>query len=365
MDPWKRRFQLESIIFSGYVSFREGIDSPWFSHGRLMSLSMITYLHTFRWGNEVAGRPSNIPEMPSKRVAEMPQSLPSPKRSRSDVDVPQEETNESHSCEKCGALDLPSWAARCTACWRLYFRSSDSDFYLRCPIEQKDEAKKRGAAFDFGLKKWYVPAGKDISKCEKWLVRCVKCKEGTLDILDRQVDPSNPSGCVEHWCCILCIHSCFWEEIRRGLTGNCTSTFLPILVGNHPDSKERWPKVQPAEYLFLLRDLHKGLNDHPKMKYDPTSRKHPPQCDPEGEKDRLARVEAEQREQERKDIIVGSQGAGIRELEISCETFGKFPFSTRLIEHWGISRNQLHGELLVIIVRRLCPQNAGERFWEW
>lgn len=120
--------------------------------------------------------------MPSKRVADMPQSLPSPKRSRSDVDVPRnEETNESHSCEKCGALDLPSWAARCTACWRLYFRSSDSDFYLRCPIEQKDEAKKRGAAFDFGLKKWYVPAGKDISKCEKWFVRCVKCKEGGLE----------------------------------------------------------------------------------------------------------------------------------------------------------------------------------------
>ena len=166
-----------------------------------------------RSGNEVAG------SMPSKRVAEMSQSLPSPKRSRSDVDVPLDETNEIHSCEKCGALDLPSWAARCTACWRLYFRSSDSDFYLRCPFEQKDEAKKRGAAFDSGLKKWYVPAGKDISKCETWFlgggfkyflfsplfgedyhfdsyfskglkpptrfVRCVKCKEGALDQIPR------------------------------------------------------------------------------------------------------------------------------------------------------------------------------------
>jgi len=195
----------------GYVQWARG-EKP--NHGQLADFVL--------YCNEVAGRPSNIPEMPSKRVADMPQSLPSPKRSRSDVDVPRnEETNESHSCEKCGALDLPSWAARCTACWRLYFRSSDSDFYLRCPIEQKDEAKKRGAAFDFGLKKWYVPAGKDISKCEKWFVRCVKCKE--------------------------------------------------------------------------------GLSDHPKMKYDPTSRKNPPQCDPECEKDRLARVEAEQREQDRKD----------------------------------------------------------------
>jgi len=86
--------------------------------------------------------------------------------------------------------------------------------------------------------------------------------------------------------------------------------------------------------LFLLQDLYKGLSDHPKMKYDPTSRKRPPQCDPECENDRLARVEAEQREQDRKDITVGSHGVGIRELEISSETFGKFPLSTRLIENW-------------------------------
>ena len=44
------------------------------------------------------------------------------------------------------------------------------------------------------------------------------------------------------------------------------------------------------------------------MKYDPMSRKNPPQCDPECEKDRLARVEAEQREQDRKDITDWSQG---------------------------------------------------------
>lgn len=58
---------------------------------------------------------------------------------------------------------------------------------------------------------------------------------------------------------------------------------------------------------ICFQDLHKGLSDHPKMKYDPTSRKNPPQCDPECEKDRLARVEAEQREQDRKDIPVWSQ----------------------------------------------------------
>ncbi|NOT83787.1 MAG: hypothetical protein HOP02_03190 [Methylococcaceae bacterium] len=48
--------------------------------------------------------------------------------------------------------------------------------YLSVPFAQKDEAKTLGARWDATLKKWYVPADKDIALFAKW-----QTPSGTLD----------------------------------------------------------------------------------------------------------------------------------------------------------------------------------------
>jgi hypothetical protein len=53
----------------------------------------------------------------------------------------------------------------------LYFHSykmADSKIYLDVPYAQKDSAKALGARWDATTKKWYVPAGKDITLFVKW-----------------------------------------------------------------------------------------------------------------------------------------------------------------------------------------------------
>ena len=41
--------------------------------------------------------------------------------------------------------------------------------YLNCPFDDKEECKTLGGRWDGDVKKWYVPAGKDISAFTKWL----------------------------------------------------------------------------------------------------------------------------------------------------------------------------------------------------
>ena len=41
--------------------------------------------------------------------------------------------------------------------------------YLNCPYSDKDKAKSLGARWDPSKKKWFVPAGVDISAFSAWL----------------------------------------------------------------------------------------------------------------------------------------------------------------------------------------------------
>ena len=45
---------------------------------------------------------------------------------------------------------------------------TDSKIYLNVPFAQKDEAKGFGARWDAAAKKWYVPAGKELTVFAKW-----------------------------------------------------------------------------------------------------------------------------------------------------------------------------------------------------
>ena len=45
---------------------------------------------------------------------------------------------------------------------------ADSKTYLNVPFAQKDAAKALGARWDAANKKWFVPAGKDITLFAKW-----------------------------------------------------------------------------------------------------------------------------------------------------------------------------------------------------
>ncbi len=46
----------------------------------------------------------------------------------------------------------------------------NSKTYLNVPYAEKDAAKTLGARWDPTMKKWYVPAGKDIASFAKWQV---------------------------------------------------------------------------------------------------------------------------------------------------------------------------------------------------
>lgn len=45
---------------------------------------------------------------------------------------------------------------------------ADSKTYLNVPFAQKDAAKALGARWDAAIKKWYVPADKDITLFVQW-----------------------------------------------------------------------------------------------------------------------------------------------------------------------------------------------------
>lgn len=45
---------------------------------------------------------------------------------------------------------------------------AESKTYLNVPYAQKDAAKALGAKWDAAIKKWYVPADKDVTVFAKW-----------------------------------------------------------------------------------------------------------------------------------------------------------------------------------------------------
>ena len=47
--------------------------------------------------------------------------------------------------------------------------STQSKTYIDCPFAEKDDAKKLGARWDPGLKKWFIPPGMALNSFRKWL----------------------------------------------------------------------------------------------------------------------------------------------------------------------------------------------------
>ncbi|WP_445367160.1 DUF5710 domain-containing protein [Methylomonas sp. BW4-1] len=47
---------------------------------------------------------------------------------------------------------------------------ADAKTYLNVPYAEKDAAKALGARWDAAVKKWYVPANKDVALFVKWQV---------------------------------------------------------------------------------------------------------------------------------------------------------------------------------------------------
>lgn len=45
---------------------------------------------------------------------------------------------------------------------------AETKTYLNVPFAQKDAAKALGARWDAGMKKWYVPPGKDVGLFTQW-----------------------------------------------------------------------------------------------------------------------------------------------------------------------------------------------------
>ncbi|MEI8571088.1 hypothetical protein U737_02240 [Methylomonas sp. LW13] len=45
---------------------------------------------------------------------------------------------------------------------------ADAKTYLNVPYAEKDAAKALGARWDAAVKKWYVPANKDVALFAKW-----------------------------------------------------------------------------------------------------------------------------------------------------------------------------------------------------
>lgn len=90
----------------------------------------------------------------------------------------QKACDSEHVCEKCGSDELQSWQKRCGPCFREHARRLNENFYLNVRFEDKDEAKARGRVqWDNERKRWFVPAGGDISLWERWHVRCCECGE--------------------------------------------------------------------------------------------------------------------------------------------------------------------------------------------
>ena len=60
---------------------------------------------------------------------------------------------------------------------------------LEVPFSEKDEAKRLGAWWDPQLRKWFVPAGKDLHPFKKWLPHSAsECQKGHLSSQESPLD---------------------------------------------------------------------------------------------------------------------------------------------------------------------------------
>jgi hypothetical protein len=46
---------------------------------------------------------------------------------------------------------------------------SETRTYINCPYSEKEAVKQKGAKWDTGAKKWYIPEGVSSDGFEKWL----------------------------------------------------------------------------------------------------------------------------------------------------------------------------------------------------
>lgn len=68
--------------------------------------------------------------------------------------------------ENDARIELQDWTRRFTAmCAAL----KTSRIYLNVPFAEKDDAKKRGAWWDMGVKRWYVRGGHGLMNCWHWV----------------------------------------------------------------------------------------------------------------------------------------------------------------------------------------------------
>jgi hypothetical protein len=49
--------------------------------------------------------------------------------------------------------------------------------YLNVPYEERQEAKRLGAQFDFDVKRWWIPETRDTEQFSRWLIHSVPPKE--------------------------------------------------------------------------------------------------------------------------------------------------------------------------------------------
>ena len=65
-------------------------------------------------------------------------------------------------------------------------KKADVGTYLNCPYDEKDECKGLGGRWDPAVRRWYVPAGKDLGSFSKWL------EPNTLNSDNQQIDDDIP-----------------------------------------------------------------------------------------------------------------------------------------------------------------------------
>lgn len=66
---------------------------------------------------------------------------------------------------------------------------AESKNYLNVPYAQKDTAKALGTKWDAAYKKWYVPAGKDISLFAQW-----QTESAPLESLTKSTRTQSPAS---------------------------------------------------------------------------------------------------------------------------------------------------------------------------
>jgi len=69
-----------------------------------------------------------------------------------------------------------------------------SKTYLNVPYAEKDQAKALGAKWDASIKKWYAPAGVDISQFGKWYSQMTAQASSVQNTPSAQTTPDHRTG---------------------------------------------------------------------------------------------------------------------------------------------------------------------------